>query len=171
MCCAGLTSSSSRGFAPRPRRSRGKMGWRCSAIRSLRAATTWPTTTRSSQVRDLLRAHGVRVVMAGDTHDLEYYQETVSGASGPTTVHHWVNGGGGAYLSFGSGWRPATPDLSTGLLSESGQRRREDRHLHAVVEGPPGCGRGASGRGHRLPNGCLRCSTTTWPRSSRASSS
>jgi len=65
-------------------------------------------------VRDLLRAHGVRIVMAGDTHDLEYYEETLNGASGPVTVHHWVNGGGGAYLSFGSAlaW-PARPDLAT----------------------------------------------------------
>ena len=65
-------------------------------------------------VRDLLRAHGVRAVMAGDTHDLEYYEETLNGASGPVTVHHWVNGGGGAYLSFGSAlaW-PARPDLAT----------------------------------------------------------
>jgi hypothetical protein len=38
----------------------------------------------------------------GDTHDLEYYEESLSGNGGPTTVHHWVNGGGGAYLSFGS---------------------------------------------------------------------
>ena len=37
-------------------------------------------------VRDLLRAHGVRIVMAGDTHDLEYTRKPVSGASGPTTV-------------------------------------------------------------------------------------
>jgi 3',5'-cyclic AMP phosphodiesterase CpdA len=65
-------------------------------------------------VRDLLRAHDVRIVMAGDTHDLEYYQETVNGASGPATVHHWVNGGGGAYLSFGTSlaW-PAKPDVGT----------------------------------------------------------
>jgi hypothetical protein len=65
-------------------------------------------------VRDLLRAHGVRIVMAGDTHDLEYYEETLNGASVPVTVHHWVNGGGGAYLSFGSAlaW-PARPDLAT----------------------------------------------------------
>jgi len=65
-------------------------------------------------VRDLLRAHGVRIVMAGDTHDLEYYEETLNGAPGPVTVHHWVNGGGGAYLSFGSAlaW-PARPDLAT----------------------------------------------------------
>jgi 3',5'-cyclic AMP phosphodiesterase CpdA len=65
-------------------------------------------------VRDLLRAHQVPIVMAGDTHDLEYYEESVTAASGSYIVHHWVNGGGGAYLSFGSAlaW-PAQPDLST----------------------------------------------------------
>ena len=52
--------------------------------------------------------HGVTIVMAGDTHDLEYYSEP--GASPSTTVHYFVNGGGGAYLSFGTSlaW-PATP--------------------------------------------------------------
>jgi hypothetical protein len=66
------------------------------------------------EVRNLLRAYGVRVVMAGDTHDLEYYEEPVTGESGPFIVHHWVNGGGGAYLSFGSAlaW-PAKPDVAT----------------------------------------------------------
>jgi 3',5'-cyclic AMP phosphodiesterase CpdA len=61
-------------------------------------------------VRDLLRAHDVRIVMAGDTHDLEYYREPILGASGPSVMHHWVNGGGGAYLSFGTAlaW-PASP--------------------------------------------------------------
>jgi 3',5'-cyclic AMP phosphodiesterase CpdA len=64
-------------------------------------------------LRDLLRTHGVRIVMAGDTHDLEYYQEPLQTSDGPFTMHHWVNGGGGAYLSFGSAlaW-PATPDVS-----------------------------------------------------------
>ena len=37
-------------------------------------------------LRDLLRAHGVRIVMAGDTHDLEYYEEQVTGEKG--AVHH-----------------------------------------------------------------------------------
>jgi hypothetical protein len=65
-------------------------------------------------IRDLLRAHDVRIVMAGDTHDLEYYAERIDGAQGPTTVHHWVNGGGGAYLSFGTALSfpadPVTPE-------------------------------------------------------------
>lgn len=67
-----------------------------------------------TEVRELLRAHGVRVIMAGDTHDLEYYEEPAKGESGSFAVHHWVNGGGGAYLSFGSAlaW-PAEPDLAT----------------------------------------------------------
>jgi 3',5'-cyclic AMP phosphodiesterase CpdA len=64
-------------------------------------------------LRNLLRAHGVRIIMAGDTHDLEYYEEQVTGEKGPFITHHWVNGGGGAYLSFGSAlaW-PARPDLA-----------------------------------------------------------
>ena len=66
------------------------------------------------ELRGLLRAHGVRIIMAGDTHDLEYYEEPVADESGSFTVHHWVNGGGGAYLSFGSAlaW-PVKPDVQT----------------------------------------------------------
>jgi 3',5'-cyclic AMP phosphodiesterase CpdA len=61
-------------------------------------------------VRELLRAHDVSVVMAGDTHDLEYYREPIDKASGQFVMQHWVNGGGGAYLSFGTAlaW-PAVP--------------------------------------------------------------
>jgi uncharacterized membrane protein HdeD (DUF308 family) len=60
-------------------------------------------------LRQLLRDRGVAIVMAGDTHDLEYYAEP--GASGSTAVHHFVNGGGGAYLSFGTSldWPAAPP--------------------------------------------------------------
>lgn len=58
----------------------------------------------------LLRDNDVAVVMAGDTHDLEYYAERDSGR----TMHHFVNGGGGAYLSFGTAlaWpaKPATAE-------------------------------------------------------------
>ncbi len=59
----------------------------------------------------LLRTHQVSMAMAGDTHDLEYYRETRP--DGPP-LHHWVNGGGGAYLSFGTAlaW-PAQPATST----------------------------------------------------------
>ena len=51
-----------------------------------------------AQLRELLKARGVRVVMAGDTHDFEHYRD--DGASPP--MHHVVNGGGGAYLSIGT---------------------------------------------------------------------
>jgi uncharacterized membrane protein HdeD (DUF308 family) len=55
-------------------------------------------------LRDLFREHRVDVVMAGDTHYFEYFR-----TPGEPT-HHFVNGGGGAYLSIGSGLdRPATP--------------------------------------------------------------
>jgi uncharacterized membrane protein HdeD (DUF308 family)/3',5'-cyclic AMP phosphodiesterase CpdA len=57
-------------------------------------------------VHQMLREHDVPVVMAGDTHDLEYYAER----DPARTTHHFVNGGGGAYLSFGTAlaW-PASP--------------------------------------------------------------
>jgi hypothetical protein len=58
---------------------------------------------RFMAVRNILREYGVRIIMAGDTHDLEYYPEVIKDSGGrETTVHHWVNGGGGAYLSFGT---------------------------------------------------------------------
>jgi hypothetical protein len=52
-------------------------------------------------VHELLRAHGVSIVMAGDTHDFEYYREP-AGETGTAPIHHFVNGGGGAYLSIGT---------------------------------------------------------------------
>ena len=45
-------------------------------------------------LHELLTSHNVRVMMAGDTHDLEYYRADRS--------HYFVNGGGGAYLSIGT---------------------------------------------------------------------
>jgi hypothetical protein len=52
-------------------------------------------------LHSLLRRYRVPVVMAGDTHDLEYYLEPSSG-KGTSATHHFVNGGGGAYLSIGA---------------------------------------------------------------------
>lgn len=49
----------------------------------------------------LLRKYKVPLVMAGDTHDLEYYNEPASNNNNHT-MHHFVNGGGGAYLSIGT---------------------------------------------------------------------
>jgi hypothetical protein len=61
-----------------------------------------------------MRSHGVAIAMAGDTHDLEYYVEHYERTSEPQTMYHWVNGGGGAYLSYGTAlsW-PATPATPT----------------------------------------------------------
>ena len=62
------------------------------------------------RIHALLRRHGVPVVMAGDTHDLEYYVEESGEDTARPPVQHFVNGGGGAYLSFGTAlaW-PASP--------------------------------------------------------------
>jgi hypothetical protein len=64
------------------------------------------------RLKQLLLRHGVSIMMAGDTHDLEYYVEP--GQSLAPATHYFVNGGGGAYLSFGTSlaWpeRAATAD-------------------------------------------------------------
>jgi uncharacterized membrane protein HdeD (DUF308 family) len=50
----------------------------------------------------LLASHNVRIAMAGDTHDFEYYREKISSENATPAMHHFVNGGGGAYLSIGT---------------------------------------------------------------------
>jgi len=57
----------------------------------------------------LLASHNVRIAMAGDTHDFEYYREKISGDGGTRVMHHFVNGGGGAYLSIGTALDFAKP--------------------------------------------------------------
>jgi hypothetical protein len=64
-----------------------------------------------ARLKTRLLRHGAQILMAGDTHDLEYYSDP--GATPQSTVHYFVNGGGGAYLSFGTAlaW-PARPPTS-----------------------------------------------------------
>jgi hypothetical protein len=50
-------------------------------------------------IHRLLREHAVEVVMAGDTHDFEFYKEVDQAQGRP--MSHFVNGGG-AYLSVGT---------------------------------------------------------------------
>jgi hypothetical protein len=63
-------------------------------------------------IHRLLREHQVEVVMAGDMHYFEHYQETYGAKSKTQTMHHFVNGGGGAYICVGIpfDW-PREPDL------------------------------------------------------------
>jgi len=63
-----------------------------------------------AQLKRLLLENGVTIMMAGDTHDLEYYAERPANAA---PVHYFVNGGGGAYMSFGTAleW-PSSPATS-----------------------------------------------------------
>jgi uncharacterized membrane protein HdeD (DUF308 family)/3',5'-cyclic AMP phosphodiesterase CpdA len=61
-----------------------------------------------AELKRLLISRGVTIMMAGDTHDLEYYADPP--AAPAPAVHYFVNGGGGAYMSFGTAlaW-PAQP--------------------------------------------------------------
>ena len=64
----------------------------------------------------LLVTHNVSIAMAGDTHDFEYYRENITGDGPARVMHHFVNGGGGAYLSIGTALdfpeQPAAADWS-----------------------------------------------------------
>lgn len=44
--------------------------------------------------------------MGGDTHDLKYYIELAKEGGPKRPIHHFVKGGGGAYLSLGSALKP-----------------------------------------------------------------
>ena len=56
--------------------------WSSSAIRSTPEGSTRPaTTTAFVAIHRLLREHGVALVMAGDTHDLEHYVERYRGTA------------------------------------------------------------------------------------------
>jgi uncharacterized membrane protein HdeD (DUF308 family) len=67
-------------------------------------------------IHRLLKHHQVEVVMAGDTHYFEYYQERYETDGTSHTMRHLVNGGGGAYMSIGTplDWpsQPAVPDCA-----------------------------------------------------------
>ena len=77
-----------------------------------------------TRLKRTLLDRGVTIVMGGDTHDLEYYAER----RGAGSVHHFVNGGGGAYLEFRHGVELArrSADGRLGALSESAGGRDED---------------------------------------------
>ena len=53
-----------------------------------------------ARLKKLLLDRGATILMAGDTHDFEYYAEPAG--DGLVPAHYFVNGGGGAYLSMGT---------------------------------------------------------------------
>jgi uncharacterized membrane protein HdeD (DUF308 family) len=70
-------------------------------------------TAPFAAIHELLRQHQVESVLAGDTHYFEYYREPYEAGGTARTMHHFVNGGGGAYLSIGTplDW-PEQPSLA-----------------------------------------------------------
>lgn len=69
-----------------------------------------------ARLHQLMREHRVDICMAGDTHYFEYYRENHE-SGGQQTMHHFVNGGGGAYLSIGTGldWPKQPPVADCGF--------------------------------------------------------
>ncbi len=65
------------------------------------------------KIYETLKRFSVDVVMAGDTHDFEFYKQPYQSQLGPREMFHFVNGGGGAYLSIGTSVGfPGKPVLS-----------------------------------------------------------
>jgi hypothetical protein len=58
------------------------------------------------EIYELLRRYHVDLVMGGDTHAYQRYEVIYTDDQGQHTMHHIVNGGGGAYLSppMDAGW-------------------------------------------------------------------
>jgi hypothetical protein len=77
----------------------------------------------------LLATHNVKIAMAGDTHDFEYYREKIGGDGAPRVMHHFVNGGGGAYLSIGTALdfpnQPAAADWAFYPSTDSLRRKMD----------------------------------------------
>jgi hypothetical protein len=72
---------------------------------------------------------GASICMAGDTHDFEYYDEPTA----KRTVRHFVNGGGGAYLSIGTAldWPRTLP------VEQCGHYPRADAIVRKLNEETP----------------------------------
>jgi uncharacterized membrane protein HdeD (DUF308 family) len=93
------------------------------------------TDDEFARIYSRIKAHNVDVVMAGDTHDFEFYREPARDGMRPTD--HFVNGGGGAYLSIGTaltwpkvppvpvcGTYPRADELTAALDTRTAQWKR-----------------------------------------------
>jgi uncharacterized membrane protein HdeD (DUF308 family) len=58
-------------------------------------------TAPFTAIHQLLRKEHVEVVMAGDMHYFEHYEEPYEAEGTKRTMYHFVNGGGGAYIVVG----------------------------------------------------------------------
>ena len=145
---------------------------RTSALRGRRVTRRRRRRT-SPACTQLLREHERRSVMAGDTHDLEYYLERCQAAGtdrrAPLGQRRW---GGLPQLRDGAGVAGVARACRTGRST-----RDRDAVVAKIESTTPRWKRprwvwtqAASAPGRSPPSGCRRPSTTTWRRSSRASS-
>ena len=83
-----------------------------------------------------LERAGANALMAGDTHDFEYYVDYVPDIAGSRPVHHFVNGGGGAYLSIGGAlsWPGAPPTQEWAFYPSPGSPTRQARFRNPALE-------------------------------------
>jgi Calcineurin-like phosphoesterase len=119
-------------------RSRGKFTMAIVGHPRFAAGSDIPTFAEGHDVSDssdkfaalyrLLSSHNVRIAMAGDTHDFEYYREKISDRDRDRVMDHFVNGGGGAYLSIGTALDfPAPPAVEDWAFYPRSDRLRAKR--------------------------------------------
>ena len=79
-------------------------------------ADTTANDPEFQKIYETMKRFSVDIVMAGDTHDFEFYKEKYATESAPKEMLHFVNGGGGAYLSIGTSIafpeKPVVPDYA-----------------------------------------------------------
>jgi len=92
------------------------------------------STQQFAALYQLLANHDVRIAMAGDTHDFEYYREKVNRNGTICTMHHFVNGGGEAYLSIGTALDfPKLPDVADWAFYPRADRLREKMNAEMPI--------------------------------------
>ena len=101
-----------------------------------KATTSSDSADNFAALYRLLASSNVRIAMAGDTHDFEYYREKIGGGGAARVMHHFVNGGGGAYLSIGTAldFPEHAARGRLGILSEDRQPSRQDGGRDAAME-------------------------------------
>ncbi|MCB0195612.1 MAG: DUF308 domain-containing protein [Anaerolineae bacterium] len=83
-------------------------------------------------IHEIMRRHNVDISMGGDTHDFEFYREYYTVEGNENQMLHFVNGGGGAYLSIGTtlaypedhatedyAFYPRTDELNTKMATQT----------------------------------------------------
>ena len=123
-----------------------------------------------AELKQLLLEHDVTIVMAGDTHDLEYYLEPRPPGGADSSFREWRRRRLSQLRHVARVARRSRRRRTGRSTPTRPRSRRRSRPTRRGGSGPPGGGPSSSAPGRSPPSGSRRCSTTTSRRSFRASS-